>query len=124
MPEVNIDLAETQVINFTVRRGDTWPDFSIKCKRNGVPVDLRTASVCMQVRTKPDDEEAAMELSTDNNAFLVTGTDFDTLTCNRPQVCLHPGKFMHDIEFIFDDGLIVTYYEGRVTAKPDITRRK
>lgn len=124
MPEVNINLAETQVINFTVRRGDTWPDFSIKCKRNGVPVDLRNASVCMQIKTRPDDEDPAMELSIRNGAFVITGADFDTLTCNRPLVCLPAGKFMHDIEFDFDDGLIVTYYEGRVTAKPDITRRK
>lgn len=111
-------------------RGDSWRGIGgitirTKASANATPVPPAhaVASAVLQFRAKPDDEEAALTLSSDNGGIVID--DAEEWEFTVPEVLDFPlgsGKWVWDFETTSVTGFIRTYLKGTLTITRDVSR--
>lgn len=115
----NADFRPAQY-NISIWRNDTWSQVMV-LTANEVPIDLTGSDIEIQVRKKPNSENAEMTLTENNGGITVGGVDNNQITINYP-VDIAAGTYVYDMVVLFPNGNEKTYIWGNFIVYEDITK--
>ncbi len=101
-------------------RGDTLTRTFTILDSAGSPVNLSTAAVKMQVRSKPD-SEVLLEL-TEGNGITVGGAGNNVISISKVCDISDCGSYHYDLQATFSATDVRTYVRGAFIVQKDITQ--
>lgn len=108
------------IYNINAYRNDTLQlTFTIKDKDNN-PVNLTTADLKLQVRSKPDGD--LLLAMTEGNGLTVGGAGNNIITVSKIIDINDCGSYVYDLQATFSSGVVSTYVKGMFIVHKDITK--
>jgi hypothetical protein len=107
------------IYNITAYRNDTLQKTVSVVDSTGSPVSFATATMKMQVRTKPDGD-VLLEL-TEGDGLTVGGAGNNVITISKVVAIQGCGAYYYDIQATFSSGVVSTYLKGAFIVQKDIT---
>lgn len=87
---------------------------------SSIPIDLSTATMKMEVRTKPDGE---IKLTlTEGDGLTVSGVGNNVVTVSKKVEISDGCRFFYDLQATFASGVVTTYVRGSFIVMEDITK--
>lgn len=99
------------------KRGDTIPAFAVQVKDHETGTVVIPTNVCMQLRDGYDDLVYEFNTISDYNGWIL----IEEIGANLTKT-FKPGLHVYDIELTLRDGRHVTYLEGIIEIKGDVSR--
>ena len=107
--------------NIQIWRNDTWSQVFL-LTANEVPISLVGAEVEIQVRKKPNSDNAELTLTElAGGGITVGGVNNNQITVNK-QVTIAAGTYVYDMVVLFPNGNEKTYIWGNFIVYEDITK--
>jgi hypothetical protein len=107
------------IYNITAYRNDTLQKTITVVDSAGSPVSFATATMKMQVRTKPDGD-VLLEL-TEGDGLTVGGAGNNVITISKVVSITGCGAYYYDLQATFASGVVSTYIKGTFIVQKDIT---
>lgn len=122
-------LDTTPVYNINVKSGDEWWAFQATITNvtdpevGPQPVNLLGASIVMQVRKAPCNNNLIYEFSTENEKIGITDAENGVFRVNSQIIDIPAGRYVYDIE-VRNSGLgyVRTIVKGDFNVIEDVTR--
>jgi hypothetical protein len=101
-------------------KGDTFDGTLFTIKVNGVPLDLNSAHIDMDLRLEPLGV-IAKTFSSDTGGIIIYNPSDGQFTVDPQIVDVPAGDYYYDIEITLSNGVVKTYVGGRWKILQDIT---
>lgn len=116
-------MSQTQTLNLSARKGDTWNGFTMSISKNGSPVDLTDAELLMQLKKKAYDTESVLEFSNLPAAeYSISTVSVSSFQVEPTVIDVYANDYVYDFQITFADGVILTPFEGTFTIYQDVSR--
>lgn len=108
------------IYNITAYRGDTLQRTITLLDSSSQPIDLSTAAVKIEVRTKPDgDIKLTM---TEGDGITVGGAGNNIISISKVVSITDACALYYDLQATFSSGVVSTYLKGNFNVVKDITQ--
>lgn len=107
------------IFNIEAYRNDTMTYTITITDENGAAVNLSTAAVKMEVRTKADGD--VLMTLTEGDGLNVGGAGNNIVTISKVVTIDNCGSYYYDLQAAFSSGVVSTYIRGAFTVIKDIT---
>lgn len=116
-------MTDTQTLNLSARKGDTWRGFSMSISKNGTPFNLTGSVMLMQLKKKAYDTEAVLEFSNLSAAdYSITSTSVSSFTVDETILDIYANDYVYDFQITLADTSVITPFQGTFTIIQDVSR--
>ena len=107
------------IFNIEAYRNDTMTYTITITDENGAAVNLSTAAVKMDIKTRPDGD--LLLALTEGDGITISGGSSNIIVLNKVINITDCGSYYYDIQATFASGVVSTYLRGAFTVIKDIT---
>lgn len=113
----------------SVKKGNTYrgSQYSISLSSVAlstlVPVDLTGASILMQVKHKPTDDDAVIEFSTSTSTITISAPSLSGIFYTQPRIIdVCADKYVYDVQITLNTGRVITPISDNFLVSQDVSR--
>lgn len=110
------------MLNFSTKRGDTFDEVLFELKKDGIAINLTSATIRMQLRKAPGGAIFLSLTSAGSAGITITDATAGKFKINSTIINLEATVYLYDIEITFASGEVRTWVSGQFTVLNDITR--